>query len=132
MNPDLVLVISPSCVVRMILLSSPVPSLLLMPVLFVGCSMFSATCWLDLLTVCPMLCSSSTTLFNTFLLLYAPGFLSMLLSISPNGSVDMLHCLCDWCFMYASAVTAVGFMCHLFHVMHMPFVVSWIVYDQPW
>ena len=94
--------------------------------------MFSATCWLGLLTICPMLCSSSTTLFNTCLLLYAPGFLSMLLSISANGSVDMLHCLYDWCFMYASAVTAVGFMCHLFHVMHLPFVVSWIVYDLPW
>ena len=57
--------------------------------------MFSATCWLDLLTTCPMLCPSSTTLFNTCLLLYAPGFLSMLLSISSNGSVDMLHHLYD-------------------------------------
>ena len=103
-----------------------------MPVLLMECSMFFATCWLGLLTICPMLCSSSTTLFNTCLLIYAPGFLSMLLSISANGSDDMLHCLYDWCFMYTSVVTAVGFMCHLFDVMHLPFVVSWIVYDLLW
>ena len=132
MHPDLVLVISPSCLVRMFLLNSPVPSLLLMPVLLVECSMFSAMCWLGLLTICPMLCSSSTTLFHICLLLYAPGFLSMLLSIYANGSFDVLHCLYDWSFMYASAVTTVGFMCHLFHVMCLPFVVSWIVYDLLW
>ena len=86
--------------------------------------MFSTTCWIGLLTVCPMLCFSSTTLFNTCLWLYTPGFLSMLLSISAYGSVDMLQCLYDWCFMYASAVTAVGFMCCLFCVMHLPFVAS--------
>ena len=71
---DLVLVISHSCMVEMFPLNLSVPSLLLMPVLLVECSMFSATCWLGLLTVCLMLCSSSTTLFNTCLLLYAPGF----------------------------------------------------------
>ena len=56
----------------------------------------------------------------------------MLLNISANGPVVMLHCLYDWCFRYASAVTVVGFMCHLFHVMHLQFIVSWIVYDLLW
>ena len=82
MHPDLVLVISPSCMVKMFPLNSSVPFFLLMPILLMECSMFSATCWLWLLTICPMLCSSSTTLFNTCLLLYAPGF-----------------CLCCWVYL---------------------------------
>ena len=132
MHPDLVIVISHLCMVRMFPLSSFIPSSLLMSVLLVDCSIFSASCWLGIMTLCPMLCSSSTTLFTNCFLLYAPGFLLMLLSISASGSVVMLHCLYDWCFRYVSAVTAVGFMYHLFHVMHLPFVVSWIVYGLLW
>ena len=69
------------------------------------------------------------TLFNACLLAYAAGFLLMLFSKSASGSVVMLNCLFDWCCRYASAVTVISFMCCLFHVMCLSFVVSWIVCD---
>ena len=50
-HPDLVLVISPSCMVRLFPLNFSVPSFLLIHVLLMECSMFSATCWLGLLTM---------------------------------------------------------------------------------
>ena len=131
MHPDLVLVTSHSCIIGTFLLDMSVPFSLLMPVLLVDCSMFSASCWRDLLLICPLLCSTPLTMFNDFLLLYSAEFLLMLLSKSASRSV-MLDCLFDWCCRCASAVTLVGFMCCLFLVMHPPFVVSWIVYDLPW
>ena len=78
-----------------------------------------------------MHCLPLVTLFNACLLVYAAGFLLMLSSKPASRSVVMLDCLLDWCCRYVSAVKVVGFMCHLFHVMHLPFVVSWIVYDLP-
>ena len=63
-------------------------------------------------------------MYDACLLVYIAGFLLILLSMSASGSVFMLDCLFDWCCRYASAVTVVDFMCHLFHVMHLPFVVS--------
>ena len=100
-----------------------------MPAFLVHCPMFFASCWRDLLFICPLHCLSLVTLCNACLLVYAAGFLLMLLSKSASGSIVMLDCLFDWCCRYASAVTVVGFMCHLFHVMYLPFVVSRIVYD---
>ena len=44
----------------------------------------------------------------------------------------MLDCLLDWCCRYMSAVTVGGFMCHLFLEMHLPFFVSWMIYDLSW
>ena len=93
MHPDLVLVTSPSCLVWMFISNLSVPSFLLVFVLLVECSVFSATCWLGLFTVCPMFRSFSVMLVTTCFLFYTPGLLSMLLSISANGSVAMLHCL---------------------------------------
>ena len=132
MCPDLVLVTSHSCIVGTFLLDVSFPFSLLMPDLLVDCSMFSTSCWRRLLFICLLLCSTPVTLFNGCLLLYAAGFLLMLLSKFASRSVVMLDCLFDWCCRYVSAVTVVGFMCHLFCVMCLQFVVSWIVYDLLW
>ena len=102
-----------------------------MPAFLVHCPIFSASCWRDLLFIYPLHCLSLVTLFNACLLVYAAGFLLMLLSKSASGSVVMLDCLFDWCCRYASAVTVVGFIYCPFHVMYLLFVVSWIVYDLP-
>ena len=84
----------------------------------------ASCCWLLLLFICSLYCPSLLLILVVCLIAYAVGFLLIVLSISTSGSVLMLECLLDWCCKYASAVTAVGFMCHLFHVMHLPFVVS--------
>ena len=44
MHPDLVLIISPSCVVGLFPLTLSVPVSVLMPTFLVDCSMFSASC----------------------------------------------------------------------------------------
>ena len=102
-----------------------------MPAFLVHYPMSFASCWRELLFICPNYCLPLVTLFNACLLVYAAGFLLMLLSKSASGSVVMLDSLFDWYCRYVSAITVVGFMCCLFHVMHLPFVVIWIVYDLP-
>ena len=74
--------------------------------------------------ICSLYCPSLLLMLVVCLIAYAVGLLLIVLSISASESVFMLECLLNWCCKYASAVTAVGFICHLFHVMHLPFVVS--------
>ena len=105
MHPDLVLLTSLSCIVGIFSLEASVLSLWLMPPFLVHCPMFSTSCWRDSLFICPLHCSSLVTLFYACLLVYAAGFLLMLLSKSASGSVVMLDCLFDWCCRHA-------FCCH--------------------
>ena len=63
---------------------------------------------------------------------YAIGLLLIDFSMSSNGSVHVFKCFVVWYWRYVSAVTDVGLMCHLLHVIHLPFVVSCIVYAWSW
>ena len=53
-------------------------------------------------------------------------------SMSSNGSVHVFKCFVVWYWRYVSAVTDVGLMCCLLHVILLPFVVSCIVYAWSW
>ena len=132
MHPDLVLVTSLSCMGRNILTWIICSLLVIGACLFSALPMLFASCWRDLLFICPMHCLPLVTLFTVWLLAYAAGILLRLSSKSASGSVVVLYYLFAWCCRYESAVTVVGIMYHMFLVMHLPFVVSWIVYNLPW
>ena len=63
---------------------------------------------------------------------YNAGLPLILFSISASGSVVLLDSFLDWCCRNVSAVTVVGFMCHLFLEMCLPLFVSWVTYDLSW
>ena len=56
----------------------------------------------------------------------------MLFNMSASGSALAFCCFVEWCCMYASAITVVGLMWHLLHVMHLPLVMHCIMYDLSW
>ena len=122
--PDLVLCTSPLWNAISLSLGTPAPYLCLITALLLHCSFSFSSCCLVLLFICSLYCPSLLFMLVVCLMAYAVGFLLMVLSISASGSVFMFECLLDQCCKYVPAVTAVGFKCDLFHVMHLPFVVS--------
>ena len=124
-HPDLVLCTSPPWNAVLLSLATPAPCLCLISVLLLHCSFSFASChWFLLLFICSLYWPSLLFMLVVCLMAYAVGFLLTVLSISSSRSVFVLECLLDWCCKYVSAVTTVGFMCHLFHVMCLPFVLS--------
>ena len=61
---------------------------------------------------------------------YAVGLFLMCSNISSSRLFCLCICFVAWYCMYVPAVTDVGLMCHLLHVILLPFVVSCIVYEQ--
>ena len=64
------------------------------------------------------------------MLAYAIGLLLIHFNISSNGSVCVFECFVVWYCRYVSAVTDVGLMYYLLHVILLPFVVSCMTYAQ--
>ena len=131
--PDLVLMISPFCGIVTLspgvfivfcLLSSLTTSLLCW-----SCSS-SHPCWMHL--VCWQYCVLLMLLLLVCTLPYAIGLLLIDFSMSSNGSVHVFKCFVVWYWRYVYTVTDVDLMCHLLHVILLPFVVSCIVYAQSW
>ena len=91
---------------------------------------FSSSFWL--LLVCSLYWLLWMFSLEACVLIYAIGFWLELLTTSVSGSAPALACFIDWYCKYLSAVIVVSLMCHLLHVMHLPLVVSCIVYDLSW
>ena len=65
-------------------------------------------------------------------LAYAIGLLLIHFNMYSNGSVHVFECFVVWYCRYASAVTDVGLMCCLMHVILLQFVVSCMMYAWLW
>ena len=63
-------------------------------------------------------------------LAYAVGLLLIFFSMSSSGSVCVCDCFDSYYCRYVSTVTDVGLTCYLLCVIHLPFVVSCMVYAQ--
>ena len=83
-------------------------------------------------TACWLYCVHWFFMMLVWALEYAIGLLLICLNMSSSGSVLVCDCFVVWCCRYVSDVPDVGLMCCLLHVIHLPLVVSCIVYVQSW
>ena len=63
-------------------------------------------------------------------LAYTIELLLIHFNMSSKGAVHVFECFVVWYCRYASTVTDIGLMCHLLHVILLPFVVSCTMYAQ--
>ena len=82
--------------------------------------------------VCWWHCVLWMLLLFVCMLAYAVGLLLIHFNMSSNGSVHVFECFVVWYCRYVSTVTDVGLMCHLLHVICLPFVVHCMTYAQSW
>ena len=116
---------SPSCIiVSLSLVTSVYVCLLLSVTLELYCYLAFASSF-HFLSDCPGILLR----LGVCIMAYTTGFFVMLFSMSASGSALVFCCFVEWYCMYVSAITVVGIMWHLLHVMHLLLVVSCIMYD---
>ena len=89
-------------------------------------------CWIFIVKCLFSVFGRLLLLLCVYLLVYTIILFLMLFSMSTSGSVCLSVFFVVWYCRYASTFIDVSLMCHLLHVILLPFVVSSITYAWSW